>query len=194
MISTDRNLGRVLVTGGAGFIGSELIRHLQVKANEIVVVDSLVNGNRENMAEPMRQGVHLEVVDIRDATRMTPLVEASDTIFHLACLGVRHSLHDPVENHEVNASATLGLVEAARKAGVERFVHVSTSEVYGSARRTPMDEDHPTYPSTVYGAAKLAGECYVRAQFETYGYETTVVRPFNAFGPRSHHEGDSGEE
>jgi UDP-glucose 4-epimerase len=76
---------------------------------------------------------------------------------------------------------------------VARFVHVSTSEVYGTARCVPMTENHPTFPMTVYGASKLAGECYARAYHSTYGFPTVVVRPFNAYGPRCHHEGDSGE-
>src|SRR5207247_6543168 len=95
--------------------------------------------------------------------------------------------------HAVNATATLHVLEEAKKADVQRLVYVSSSEVYGTARRVPMTEDHPTFPMTVYGAAKLAGECYTRAFHETYGYPTLVVRPFNAFGPRCHHEGDSGE-
>ena len=81
----------------------------------------------------------------------------------------------------------------ARLAGVPRFVCVSSSEVYGTARWAPMTEMHPTYPMTVYGGSKLAGECYTRAYHKSYGYPTVVVRPFNSFGPRSHHEGDSGE-
>lgn len=98
-----------------------------------------------------------------------------------------------MENHSVNATGTLALLEEARKAGVGRFVHVSTSEVYGTAKHVPMTEDHPTFPQTVYGAAKLAGEGYARAYFDTYRYPTIVIRPFNAYGPRSHHEGDCGE-
>jgi len=93
----------------------------------------------------------------------------------------------------VNATATLHLLQEAREADVRRFVYVSSSEVYGTARRVPMTEEHPTFPMTVYGSSKLAGECYTRAFHETYGYPTVVVRPFNAFGPRCHHEGDSGE-
>ena len=76
---------------------------------------------------------------------------------------------------------------------MKRFVYVSSSEVYGTARWVPMTEEHPTMPMTVYGASKLAGECYTRAFHRTYGYPTVVVRPFNAYGPRCHHEGDSGE-
>jgi UDP-glucose 4-epimerase len=106
---------------------------------------------------------------------------------------VRHSVHSPYENHDVNATATLRLLGASRELGVPRFVYVSSSEVYGTAKWAPMTEDHPTFPCTVYGASKLAGECYARAYHRTYGYETVVVRPFNTYGPRSHHEGDSGE-
>jgi UDP-glucose 4-epimerase len=98
-----------------------------------------------------------------------------------------------LENHEVNATGTLKLIAAARDAGVLRFVYVSSSEVYGTAQTVPMTEDHPTRPATVYGASKLAGEAYARAFHATYGYPTVVVRPFNAYGPRCHHEGDSGE-
>ena len=137
--------------------------------------------------------IHLHVSDLRDASTLENLPADVDTIFHLACLGVRHSLRFPNENHDVNATVTLRLLRAAYARGINRFVHVSTSEVYGTALTTQMDEMHPTMPSTVYGASKLAGECYARAFFDTYGLPVVIVRPFNSFGPRCHHEGDSGE-
>lgn len=183
----------ILVTGGAGFIGSELVRHLAYRNSRILIVDNLANGKRENVADLLSERVNLEVADIRDKERMNELMESVDVVFHLACLGVRHSIHSPHENHEVNATATLGLLEIARRQNVGRFVAVSTSEVYGTARQVPMKETHPTFPMTVYGASKLAGECYARAYYQTYGYPTVVVRPFNTYGPRCHHEGDSGE-
>ena len=114
-------------------------------------------------------------------------------VLHLACLGVRHSIHSPLESHDVNATATLRLLEASRQCGVKRLIYVSSSEIYGTARTVPMTEQHPAWPMTVYGAAKLAGERYTEAYFRTYKLATTVIRPFNAFGPRSHHEGDCGE-
>ena len=182
-----------LVTGGAGFIGSELVRQLAAQGAKVVVVDNLVNGRRENLDGLPGDQVQLVVADIRDSECMADLMQGVDIVFHLACLGVRHSIHSPHENHEVNATATLNLLSAARAAGVRRFVYVSSSEVYGTALWVPMTEGHPTFPMTVYGASKLAGECYARAFHRTYGYPTVVVRPFNTYGPHCHHEGDSGE-
>ena len=187
---------RVLITGGAGFIGSELVRQVVAQGSEAIVVDNLVNGRRENLEDlrdlPSSQFQLIES-DIRNTDLMVDLMSDVDVVFHLACLGVRHSIHSPHENHEVNATATLNLLHAAKTLGVGRFVYVSSSEVYGTARWVPMTEEHPTLPMTVYGAAKLAGECYTRAFYQTYDYPTVVVRPFNAYGPRCHHEGDSGE-
>jgi UDP-glucose 4-epimerase len=184
---------RCLVTGGAGFIGSELVRQLASAGCEVTIVDNLVNGKRENVVEVLGDKVRLEVADIRDAALMGRLLQRVEVVYHLACLGVRHSIHSPQENHEVNASATLALLIRAREAKVKRFVYVSSSEVYGTAQKVPMTEDYPPSPSTVYGSSKLAGDCYARAFWRTHGFPAVVVRPFNCYGPRSHHEGDSGE-
>lgn len=180
---------RVLVTGGAGFIGSALARHL-ADSCDVVVLDDLSSGRLANLEDV---DVEFHEGSILDQDLVDKLMAGVETVFHLACKGVRHSVHDPIGNHEVNATGTLRLLESARSFGVRRFVFTSTSEVYGTAIEVPMTESHPTYPHTVYGGSKLAGEAYTRAYYRTYGLETVVIRPFNAFGPRSHHEGDSGE-
>lgn len=182
-----------LVTGGAGFIGSELCRQLLDAGAAVRIVDNLVNGKQANVADILGDTCTLYTTDIRDVAAMRTLIQGCDQVFHLACLGVRHSIHSPVENHEVNATATLNLLLLSRELEVARFVYVSSSEVYGTAQQVPQPETHPTLPMTVYGASKLAGECYTRAFYRTYNYATTVIRPFNSYGPRSHHEGDSGE-
>lgn len=186
---------RVLVTGGAGFIGSHLVDALLARGAESVrVLDNLENGTRQNLShlagEPR---FSLQVGDVRRESDRRDAVAGVHVVYHLACLGVRHSLHDPVENHLVNARGSLDMLLSAREAGIDRFVYVSTSEVFGTAQYAPMDERHPTWPETVYGGSKLAGEAYARAFYRTYGMDTVVVRPFNTYGERSHFEGDSGE-
>jgi UDP-glucose 4-epimerase len=183
---------RILVTGGAGFIGSHLVDAL--KAAHVRVLDDFSTGHECNLAQHAdRKTPQIIRGDITDRAEIDRALDGIDIVFHLACRGVRHSIHNPRQNHEVNAVGTLNLLEAAKHAGVKRFVHVSSSEVYGTAHRVPMDEEHPSFPETIYGAAKLAGEAYTRAFHRTYGLPTVVVRPFNNFGPRSHFEGDSGE-
>lgn len=184
---------KTLVTGGAGFVGSELVHQLCERGADVVVVDNLINGRRENLAGLPTDQVRLEVADIRDAERLQALTEGVDVVYHLACLCLRHSLHSPLENHEVNATGTLKVLLAVRAAGVKRFVYVSTGEVYGMPRFMPMTEEHPNAPTNCYGAAKLAGEAYTRAFHATYGFPGVVIRMFNNYGPRCHHEGDCGE-
>jgi UDP-glucose 4-epimerase len=182
----------VLVTGGAGFIGSHLVD--QLPDCQVRVLDDLSTGKEKNL-ETAGSLAKVELVtgDVRDRQLAAYLLRDVEVVFHLACRGVRHSIGNPLESHEVNAEGTLLLLEESRRAGVQRFVHISSSEVYGTARYAPMDEHHPTFPETVYGGAKLAGEAYARAYHQTYHLPTVVVRPFNNFGPRSHHEGDCGE-
>lgn len=179
-----------VVIGGAGFIGSALVRHLAAQG-PVRVLDDLATGKAENIEGVA--DVDFVEADLLDEQALTRVLDGAGVVYHLACLGVRHSIHQPYRNHEVNAEGTLRILETARHQGVDRVVYCSTSEVYGTAERVPMDENHPTWPHTVYGGSKLAGEAYTRAYHVTYGLPTVVLRPFNSFGPRSHHEGDSGE-
>jgi UDP-glucose 4-epimerase len=185
--------GTILVTGGAGFIGSHLVDHLLAQGRRVSVLDNFRNGRRDNLPRPAPAGLEIIEGDIVDRATCDRAMRDVDTVFHLACLGVRHSLHSPVENHQVNALGSLNVLEAARHAGVRRFVYVSTSEIYGRARNFPITEQCTPWPLTVYGSSKLAGEHYARSYFECYGLPVVCVRPFNNYGPRSHFEGDCGE-
>jgi len=184
---------RVLVTGGAGFIGSHLVE-LLAPTNRVTVVDSFSTGLRRNLIHARKLGdVTIVEADIRQSRLMARLMNETDVVFHLAVVCLRESIASPEAAHDVNATATLALLGVAHAAGVQRFVYCSSSEVYGTAVRESMAEDHPLEPTTVYGASKLAGEKYTLAYHKTYGLDCLVVRPFNAYGPRAHFEGFSGE-
>ena len=183
-----------LVTGGAGFIGSHLVDELIRKGCMVRVLDNLVNGRLENLREPLlMEQFEFMQGSITDPLDVQRSMEGIHVVFHLACLGVRHSILHPFENHRVNSEGSLLVLDAAHRAKVKRFLYCSSSEVYGTAQYVPMPESHPTHPCTVYGAGKLAGEAYARAYYKTYEMPTVMVRPFNTYGPRSHHEGDAGE-
>ena len=185
---------RVLVTGGAGFIGSHLVDLLASKANRIIVLDNFTSGEKENLKDHLHNNrVTIREGDIRDKKLLIDLTKDIDIVYHLAVQCLRVSIKDPEINHEVNATGTLNLCIASLENRVKRLVYVSSSEVYGSAVTVPMDEDHPFGPITVYGASKAVGEMYTLAYHKTYGLESMVVRPFNTYGPRAHFEGAYGE-
>jgi UDP-glucose 4-epimerase len=185
---------RILVTGAAGFIGSHLTDELLSRGHEVVGLDNLRNGKLDNLSEATTSDSFSFIeADILDSSACVTAAAGIDVVYHLACLGVRHSIHSPFENHRVNAEGTLNVLEASRANKVSKFYYISTSEIYGKTLSFPIKETDPTIPITVYGSSKLAGEHYAHSYKECYGLDTTVLRIFNNYGPRAHYEGDSGE-
>jgi UDP-glucose 4-epimerase len=179
-----------LVTGGAGFIGSHLVEALVAAGARVRVLDDLSSGRRESLDEAAVEVLQGDVCNDGDLDRA---FDGADVVMHLAARCVRLSFSDPDYVHRVNSHGTLQVLLAARRRGVRRVVYVSSSEVYGSAVRVPMTEDHPLQPTTIYGATKLAGELYAQAATRSFALETVVVRPFNTYGPRAHFKGVYGE-
>jgi len=184
---------RVIVTGGAGFIGSHVVDQLVSAGSRVVVIDDFSTGSRANLGRHSQGDLSVVEGDIRDLDAMIDLIRDADLVLHMAAASLRLSLSDPALVHEINATGTLNVCRAAYENEVGRLVYVSSSEAYGSAKYVPMDEEHPLDPTTVYGASKAAGELYALACHHTYGLETIVIRPFNTYGPREHAEGTSAE-
>jgi len=188
-------MASTLVTGGAGFIGSHLVDRLVAEGRSITVLDNFSTGHRGNLIHAQAAGqVRIVEGSILDRAAVADAMTGCDTVYHLAVECVRRSLGKPIENHDINATGTLYALEAARQAKIGRFVYCSSSEVYGNASSGLLGERATICePMTVYGAAKLAGELYAKAYLRTYGLPVVVVRPFNAYGPREHDQGDIAE-
>jgi len=178
---------RALVLGGAGFIGSHLVDGLVAAgAARVAVVDDLSLGKRENL--PLEHpAVTLEVADACDEAALRVLVKQDgpyDYCFNLAVIPLPHSLEHPRENVDRNVAMTTAACEVGRDGGFARLVQFSSSEVYGTARTAPMGEDHPLGAHTPYAAAKAATDLVALSYLHTFGLDTIVVRPFNAYGER----------
>jgi nucleoside-diphosphate-sugar epimerase len=171
----------VLVTGGAGFIGSHLVRRLLSGNESVRVLDDLSTGRRENLA-----GCDAVLIERDLATdELGDVVEGVSTVFHLAAVpSVPRSVNDPLRSHHAAATGTLRLLEAARIAAVRTVITSSSSSVYGDVAAPPMRESMPTVPRSPYAVAKLAAEGYTRVFAGLYGMRTVSLRYFNVFGPR----------
>lgn len=178
---------RIFITGGSGFIGSHVADALS-KKHTVTVYDNFSSSVRKKATQ-----IKTIEGDIRDASSITKAMNGHDLVIAMAAAHLRVSLKDPIGVHDVNATGTLTTLLAAKKNSIKRFVYVSSSEIYGSATEKIMSELHDICPTTVYGVSKYIGEEYTNyfSQFE--GLLTTIVRPFNTYGPRSHFDGHYGE-
>jgi UDP-glucose 4-epimerase len=172
---------KVLVTGGAGFIGANLCRTLAESGNTVVALDDFSTGSKDNL-----RGVDVELVEgtILDPAMLDSVMHGTDAVVHLAALpSVPRSLADPVTTHRVNATGTLEVLEALRRNGGVHLVVASSSSVYGANPTLPKREDLATMPMSPYGASKLAGEAYALAYQHSFGLPVLAFRFFNVFGP-----------
>lgn len=173
-----------LVTGGAGFIGSNIVQRLLHQGEEVRVLDNFSTGRRENLRE-FENDLELIEGDIRSLSTVYRAVDGVDFILHQAALpSVPRSIADPVTTNEVNITGTLNVLMAARDRRVKRVIYASSSSVYGNDPRQPKHEDMRPRPMSPYAISKLAGEEYCTVFTQLYGLETVILRYFNIFGPR----------
>ncbi|TSA25906.1 NAD-dependent epimerase/dehydratase family protein [bacterium] len=184
---------KYLVTGGAGFIGSNIVKELLKKGEQVRVLDNFATGKRENLFE-FRGNPNFELIegDLRSFHIVRDAVKGVDYILHQGALpSVPRSINDPITTNDVNILGTLNILEAAKEFGVERVVYASSSSVYGNSEGSasgrseilPKTEDIPVQPLSPYALSKYAGERYCQIYHQIYGLETVVLRYFNVFGP-----------
>lgn len=175
---------KYLVTGGSGFIGSHLVDALLEAGHEVVVLDNLSSGMLGNLVQ-VRDRINFIEGDIRDPEICVQASAGCDGIFHEAALvSVADSVERPRENHEINITGTLNVLEAARINGVKRVVFASSAAVYGDNPELPKHEEMLPEPKSPYAVAKMAGENYLKSYGELYGLECVALRYFNVYGPR----------
>jgi UDP-glucose 4-epimerase len=187
---------RVLVTGGAGFIGSNLVDALLDRGDEVLVVDNLATGKRENLSGALSRGAGFDESDIRDADRMRSVFASArpDIVFHLAAqIDVRKSIEDPAWDAGVNVVGTINVLEAARLSGVKRVVNTSTGgAIYGEAEIMPTPETAAPRPMAAYGQSKFCAEAYCGWYERLYGLSSVILRYGNVYGPRQDPHGEAG--
>ena len=176
---------RVMVTGGEGFIGSHLVERLLDEGAEVRAFVHYTPSGRLGWLAGRAGDIEIVAGDVRDGERVATAAAGVDVIFHLAALiGIPYSYESPESYIQTNVTGTYNVLNAARRADVQRVVHTSTSEVYGSARRVPIDESHPLQPQSPYSASKIGADMLALSFQKSFSLPVTVVRPFNAYGPR----------
>lgn len=183
---------KIVITGGAGFIGSHIAENLAKNGHEIVIVDNLdpyysVDLKKRNLEVVLNSGDTTFInADVTNLVRMKEIIDSTvDYVYHEAAqAGVRISVEDPFKPNNVNVLGTLNVLKASLDAGVKKVINASSSSVYGKVKYLPFDEQHPTEPVSPYGVSKLAAEHYCRVFYEVYGLPTTSLRYFTVYGPR----------
>jgi UDP-glucose 4-epimerase len=187
---------RCLVTGGAGFIGSNLVDALVARGDRVVVIDSLVTGKRENLSGALDAGAELHETDVRDASAVGAIFEAvrPQLVFHMAAqIDVRASVDDPAGDAEVNVLGAINVLAAAHRFGAHRVVNTSTGGgLYGDAELLPTPEDYAIDPLAPYGQSKYAAEGYCELYARLFGLSTISLRYGNVYGPRQDVHGEAG--
>jgi UDP-glucose 4-epimerase len=178
---------KVLVTGGAGFIGSNLVKRLLADGHEVVVLDNLLSGYKSNLTPfPEARFIH---GDTRDAIAVAGAMEGVEVVFHLAAsVGNKRSIDYPLIDAEINVIGTINVLEAARKAGVRKIVASSSAGIFGELKTLPIKEDHPIEPDTPYGSTKLCMEKECLAYAKLYDLEAVCLRYFNVYGPNQRYD------
>jgi len=182
----------ILVTGGAGFIGSHLVDRLLFEgAKEVIIIDNMFLGSEENLKDALKKGVILYKDDIEISSSLDYIFEkhAIDIVFNCATKALNYSFVNPKNAFDTNVNGILNILEHQRKKSFKTLVHFSTSEVYGTAVYEPMDEKHPISPTTTYAAGKAAADIALTSWVNMYDLDAFIVRPFNNYGPRQNHKG-----
>lgn len=182
----------ILVTGGAGFIGSHLVDGLQAEgAEQLIVVDNMFLGDEANLSQAFSNGVVLYKDDAEIATSLEYIFETHDIdiVFNCATKALNYSFQNPSNAFNTNVNVILNLLELQRKKVFKTLCHFSTSEVYGTAVYEPMDEKHPFNPTTTYAAGKAAADIALETWVRMYELDAFIVRPFNNYGPRQNYRG-----
>jgi len=190
----SNGFSEILVTGGAGFIGSNLVDRLLADGFKVKVIDDLSTGDEQNLAH-LENNESFEFIEgnVRDFDLINKTVKGVDAVFHEAALvSVTRSVEDPLLSNEINVKGSLNLLKACVNANVKRFVYASSCAVYGDAEVLPVSEDLSAKPLSPYAVDKLATEKYAKVFFDVYGLETVGLRYFNVYGPRQKHGQYSG--
>jgi UDP-glucose 4-epimerase len=185
-----------IVTGGAGFIGSNLVDALLARGDDVAVIDNLSAGRRENLEQALKGGATLQQIDVRDSASVLGLFESfePEVVFHLAAQAdVRVSVAEPIHDAQTNICGMISVLEAARATGVSRLVNSSTGGgLYGDVDRIPTPEEGPIRPMAPYGQSKLAAETYCELYHRLHGVSTMSLRYGNVYGPRQDVHGEAG--